>query len=176
MADNTKKHDSDNKPKYIPKYPNKYKGVYPIVCRSRWEEYFCRMADLNVNVVEWASEPYRIPYPCPITKKQSIYIPDFIITVKTPRGSLESMLIEIKPKHEAILEATTSQRDRLAHAKNTAKWAAAMWWCERRGIKFKVMTEEDLFGKYEPPKKKRNTVKKAKLAAAKPRTTRTRKK
>lgn len=177
MAKNETKHDTD-KPHYIPKYPQKYKGVYPIVCRSRWEEYFCRMCDLNVNVVAWLSEPERIPYPCPIKRTQSIYIPDFLITVKTQKGTLETTLIEIKPKKEALQEATMSPHDRIAHAKNTAKWAAAMWWCQRRGFKFRVLTEEDLFGQYEPPAKKRTkvAVKKAQIAATKPRKTRARKK
>ena len=75
MTANTVKHDAHDPAKhFIPKHPEKYKGTYPIVCRSSWERAFCMMVDTNVNIVQWASEPERIPYTDPITKKQKVYI------------------------------------------------------------------------------------------------------
>ena len=50
--------------------------------------------DLNVNVVEWASEEIVIPYRYPIDGKMHRYFPDFY--VKTSKG--EKFLIEVKPK------------------------------------------------------------------------------
>lgn len=157
MTANTTKHDAfDIRKHYMPRYPTKYKGTYPIVCRSQWERAFCMMCDTNVNIIQWASEPERIPYPDPLSNKQKIYIPDFMITARMPNGGMKTTLIEIKPSHEALAEKAVSERDRLALARNTAKWAAAMWWCQRRGIDFRIMTEVDLFGSsYASPKKKR---------------------
>ena len=32
---------------FIPKFPKKYKGKYPIVIRSEWERMFAQYIDLN---------------------------------------------------------------------------------------------------------------------------------
>lgn len=128
------------------KNPQKYVGKFPIVIRSRWESVFMNWCDRNENVYQWASEPWQIPYSDPITKTQKIYIPDFLLMAKNAKGVYEVMLIEIKPQHEALIEKNKSMRDAAITARNYAKWISAYWWCQRRGIKFVVMTEKELFG------------------------------
>lgn len=136
---------------FKPKHPEKYKGTYPITMRSSWEVLFAKKCDLMDDVVEWASEPVKIPYtdPTRLTKnnapKQSIYIPDFLITVKDSKGRLHTSLVEIKPKHESGLKEAKNLAENVSITRNQAKWAAAAWWCQRRGITFKVLTEDNLF-------------------------------
>lgn len=137
---------------YRPKHPEKYKGSYPIVSRSSWETSFMDFCDLNQNVLEWASEPLKIPYSDPITGTQKVYIPDFLLLVNDSRGFQRTLLIEIKPEHEALKEKARSAADEALIARNQAKWAAAAYWCQRRGIQFQVITEADMFARPEDNK------------------------
>lgn len=132
---------------YTPKNPEKYKGDYPIVARSGWERSVFQDLDSNEFILEWASEPMSIPYFDPVTGRQRIYIPDILFMgVTADMKGTKTVLVEIKPAHEALIERARSDADSLVQATNMAKWAAASWWCERRGIEFRVVTEDDLFG------------------------------
>ena len=104
-----------------------------------------RFLDNNDNVHQWASESLSIPYRNPITGKQSMYVPDFLITYKTRNNVLVAELVEIKPKKQSIIESKMSERDRMIVAVNYAKWDAATKWANRNGLKFRVITEDDLF-------------------------------
>lgn len=130
---------------FTPKSPDKYVGPYPIVSRSSWETQFMMELDTNENCIAWAWESEKIPYTNPETNRQSIYIPDCLVRFRSTDGGDKTVLVEIKPAHEAMQESVKGGADPLILAKNQAKWAAALWFCERRGIEFKVMTEHDLF-------------------------------
>ena len=54
-------------------------------------------------------------------------------------------LIEIKPAKEASMSAAKSLRDKYVVAVNMAKWAAADAFCRANGLKFRVVTEHDIF-------------------------------
>lgn len=139
------------KTKYIPNNPTKYIGnINSILCRSLWERKFCKYLDTNMNVVRWSFEAVRVPYLSPVDNKVHFYIPDFLIEVK--KGNLvETLLIEIKPKKQTKRpEANKKQKktilmENLTYAVNIAKWKAAEKYCNENGIKFKILTEEDLF-------------------------------
>jgi hypothetical protein len=104
-----------------------------------------RFLDNNDNVMQWASESIQIPYRNPVTGKQSIYVPDFLITYRTRQNTLIAEVIEIKPKKQSIIESKMSNRDRMVVAINYAKWDSATKWCNRNGLKFRVITEDDLW-------------------------------
>ena len=61
--------------KNVGKYVGKNKPRY----RSGWEMTFMMFLDSNDNVINWASEPVRIPYRNPLTGKNTNYVPDFLI-------------------------------------------------------------------------------------------------
>jgi hypothetical protein len=103
---------------------------------------FC---DSNDNVVNWASEPIRIPYRNPLTGKNTNYVPDFIVTYRGPNNTLRAELIEIKPKKQSLIESKQSQYDRAMVAINYAKWDAAQRWCKANGLSFRVITEDQIF-------------------------------
>ena len=86
------------KGKYKPSYPKKYKGdPTNIVYRSLWERKFMVYCDNNLNVLEWQSEEFFIPYRSPVDNKIHRYFPDFFIKYKDTDGKIRSSLIEIKP-------------------------------------------------------------------------------
>jgi hypothetical protein len=130
---------------YTVKNTAKYVGNGVPRYRSGWELAFMRFLDNNDNVMQWASESIQIPYRNPVTGKQSIYVPDFLITYKTRQNTLIAELIEIKPKKQSVIESKMSNRDRMVVAINYAKWDQATKWCKRNGLKFRVITEYDLF-------------------------------
>ena len=107
---------------YTVKNTAKYVGNGVPRYRSGWELAFMRFLDNNDNVMQWASEWIQIPYRNPVTGKQSIYVPDFLITYKTRQNTLIAELIEIKPKKQSVIESKMSNRDRMVVAINYAKW------------------------------------------------------
>jgi hypothetical protein len=130
---------------YVMKNPAKYVGKNNPKYRSGWEHAFMRFCDTNDNILQWASESINIPYRNPITGKQSIYVPDFLITYRDKNNQVKAEMIEIKPKKQSVLESKQSARDRAVVAVNYAKWAEAQKWCKRNGITFRVVTEDDIF-------------------------------
>ena len=132
---------------YQVKNPHKYVGKSTPRYRSGWEMSFMHFLDNNDSILQWASESISIPYRNPITGKQSIYIPDFLITYRTKDNIMKAEVIEIKPKAQSVLESKASARDRAVVALNYAKWDQATKWCKRNGLVFRVITEDDMFAK-----------------------------
>jgi len=133
------------------KNSHKYVGLGKPKYRSGWEMTFMMFLDNNEHVLQWASEGVRIPYRNPITGKQSMYVPDFIVTYRGRDNTMRAEMIEIKPKKQSIIEERQSQRDRAQVAINYAKWAEAQKWCKRNGLTFRVITEDQIF--HSPGKK-----------------------
>ena len=125
--------------------PEKYAGNKAPRYRSGWEQAFMRFCDSNDHIVMWASESINIPYRNPLSGKQTIYVPDFLIQYRNKRNQVVTELIEIKPKKQSVLESKANQRDKAIVAVNYAKWDAAQKWCRRQGITFRVITEDDIF-------------------------------
>ena len=123
----------------------KYVGQGNPRYRSGWEHSFMRFCDTNDNILQWASESIRIPYRHPLTGKQTIYVPDFLITYRTRDNTVKAELIEIKPRGQSLITERQSSRDRAVVAVNYAKWDAAQKWCRRQGLVFRVITEDDMF-------------------------------
>jgi len=127
------------------KNPHKYVGLGKPKYRSGWEMTFMMFLDNNDHVLQWASEGVSIPYRNPITGKQSMYVPDFIVTYRGRDNTMRAEMIEIKPKKQSIIEERQSQRDRAQVAINYAKWEQAQKWCKRNGLTFRVITEDQIF-------------------------------
>lgn len=130
---------------YTPKNPEKYVGKGKPRYRSGWEHAFMRFCDTNDNILQWASESITIPYRNPITGKQTVYVPDFLVMYRTKDNTTRAELIEIKPKKQSVIESKASAQERAIVAVNYAKWDAAVKWCRRNGLSFRVVTEDDIF-------------------------------
>jgi len=151
-----KQHITRNCTPYIPVHKEKYKGSYPIICRSTWETEFCKWADMSSGIIQWSSEDVGIKYQDPNMPikdgkpKFRTYYPDFLI--QTNKG--EIFLIEVKPYKETIQPTRSSRKSNktiVTETKtwrtNQAKWRAAKAYCARKGWKFKIITEKELFRK-----------------------------
>lgn len=112
---------------------------------------FC---DESGSVVEWSSEELAIPYRSPVDNRIHRYFVDFMVKVVAKDGGTRTMLVEIKPKKqtmEPMMEGKRATKANIGIVKdwlvNNAKWAAAKEYCEDRKWLFKILTEDDIFGK-----------------------------
>jgi hypothetical protein len=137
--------------RFKPKNPKKYMGdPTNIIYRSGWEFKLMRYLDSHPNVLEWGSEELIIPYKSPIDGKYHRYFPDFVVKQINMYGKKETILIEVKPKAQTRAPERSSKvtKKYLNEVKtwgiNQAKWKAADEFCQDRGWKFQIMTEDQL--------------------------------
>lgn len=132
--------------KYQIQNPEKYVGNKLPTYRSSWEYTFMRTCDTHPAIQKWASEAISIPYRCPLTGKQTVYIPDFFIQYIDRDGRINTELVEVKPRNQTMKEHVgRNKNNQIEYARNMAKWQAATLWCKKQGIKFRVINEQDLF-------------------------------
>ena len=103
---------------------------------------FC---DNNPAIINWASEAISIPYFNPVKGRQTIYVPDFLVVYVDANQKQHTEIVEIKPSTEVTMESAKSYRDKLMVAMNMAKWAAADSWARANNMRFRVVTEFDIF-------------------------------
>lgn len=138
---------------------SKYSGSGTPVFRSSWEQTFMQFCDTNPNVMAWASEPVRISYQNPLTGKVTSYVPDFIIVYRDSKGSKNAELIEIKPANQSNPKFARGRAQQAQVAVNYAKWDAATHWAKKRGMKFRVLNEGDIYANTKKPKAVKKSVK-----------------
>ena len=81
-----------------------------------------------------------------MTGRHTIYVPDFFIQYKDKKGKNMVELIEIKPDSQAFKESLgKNKHNQAAYIMNMAKWEAANAFAKSKGIKFRVITEKDMF-------------------------------
>ena len=132
--------------RYTVRNPQKYVGKGKPTYRSGWELTCMIFCDTNDKVIKWASESIVIPYLHPFKGKRTNYIPDFFIVYQDKYGRPNAELIEIKPTAASIItEKVRNARQQAVIAINHAKWHSAKAFCKAQGIKFRVVTEDDLF-------------------------------
>lgn len=165
---NNKKYHGGN---YIPKHKDKVLklntqgGVY---YRSSWEKKIMTWLDYKKEIIKWGAECLRIPYQMThydngdVKIKGHTYYPDFYYEMRMNDGSLKQVVIEVKPQKEyedAILFEqgkfkidekishkklkNLEYRFRMAH-QNSEKWKTTIKWCDKKGYKFIVITEQHL--------------------------------
>lgn len=154
INDRLKNHQIPHNKKYkqgffIPKHPLKCMNVMevsepqPIIWRSSWEGEFCKFCDENKGIIRWGSEILQILYKDPLRNKMAFYFPDFYVEYIDSNKKIKKVLIEIKPLKEAVLSEAKSKNDKLMVAKNSMKWKAAIEFCKKRDIEFKIMHEHN---------------------------------
>jgi hypothetical protein len=132
--------------KFQMKNPEKYVGNKTPTYRSGWEFVFMQFCDNNPAILQWASEAIHINYRNPLSNKNTIYVPDFLIIYTDKNGQKHAEVIEVKPTKETTLEAAgRSTRAQAAAIVNLAKWEAARAWCKNQGLTFRVVTENEIF-------------------------------
>lgn len=134
---------------FTPKNRKKYIGNSErILCRSLWERKMCKYLDENTNIHRWGFETIKIPYLSPIDNKVHQYIPDFIVETLNHNKETEITIIEIKPKKQTKDPSTKKRKtlqECVTYSINKVKWEHTLTFCEKRGWKFKIITEKELF-------------------------------
>jgi len=142
------------KDEFIPVNPHKYSGSGKIIYRSGWEKKVMETFDLHPDVLSWVSEPFSLPYynpikPGPRGRPNSVYVPDFLVLYATADGRQRCEMIEVKPYKEVpgvpLGKGRSAKKTELTQMINAAKWQAARAFCTKRGIYFRVMTENEIF-------------------------------
>jgi hypothetical protein len=132
--------------KFTFKNKEKYVGLKTPTYRSSWEQAFMRLCDEHPNVYKWASESIKIPYRHPFTGKYTIYVPDFFIVYNDKEGRKHAELIEVKPMSQITMEmAGKSMGKKKQVVINRAKWEAASAYAKQNKIRFRVLSEDQLF-------------------------------
>ena len=73
-------------------------------------------------------------------------VPDFFIVYNGKGQKRIAELIEIKPNNQAKLENVGKNiQNQASYIVNKAKWEAAGKWCKHKGIRFRILTESDIF-------------------------------
>jgi hypothetical protein len=134
-----------HKGKYTVLNQSKYSGSGSPTFRSSWEQTFMQFCDNNPNVMAWASEPVKITYQNPLTGKVTTYVPDFIVVYRDAKGKKNAELIEIKPANQSNPKFARGRAQQAQVAINYAKWDAATHWAKKRGMKFRVLNEGDIY-------------------------------
>ena len=136
---------------FKPKHPNKYKGdPSNIVFRSSWELKFMNYLDAHEDVITWSSEEFCIPYRSPVDGAVHRYFPDFWLKQRKLDGTIETVVVEIKPKKQTMPPEPQKKRTKryinevMTWGVNSAKWQAAQKFCESKNWKFAIFTENHL--------------------------------
>ena len=134
------------KGKFFPKNKEKYVGLKTPTYRSSWAHAFMRLCAEHPNVAKWASESIKIPYRHPFTGKYTVYVPDFFIVYTDKNGRKNAELVEVKPKSQTNMnDAGKSFAKKKQVALNMAKWEAANAYAKQNKIRFRVVSEDQLF-------------------------------
>lgn len=130
----------------------KYLGTQSPIYRSSWEFYIFKHFDFHPSVLEWHSEPVAIPYFSHVKGRNSRYFPDIYAKIKTKKGVIKKLLIEVKPKAQTIPPKKTKKKnqknflqEQQVYQNNQEKWDAAKKYCDSRDMEFLILTEDDIF-------------------------------
>lgn len=135
---------------YRPKHPDKYRGdPTHIRYMSSWEYKVDEFLDNNPNILQWSSEEFYIPYYHPFRKRPARYYPDYWVKFKNRKGEIVQEIWEVKPSTQTKKTRSKNPKQKLyeqaTYAVNVSKWKAANQFCHKYGIKFRILTEKDIF-------------------------------
>jgi hypothetical protein len=132
--------------------PEKYIGdPAKLLYKSSWEQNAFFMCDNNPNIVRWGYELVAIQYAKPIgaSFKITTYFPDLYLEYFDRDRNFIKEMLEVKPEKQSRPSKSKNPKTRLyenyVYQVNKAKWLSAKKWCNDRGIKFTVITENGLF-------------------------------
>ena len=139
---------------FKPVNPHKYNGnPTQIVYRSLWEMRVMNYLDHHPHVVAWESELLAIPYRSKIDGRRHKYYPDFKVKFVDKDKKTRVMVIEVKPLEQRSPPKTSNRKTKkyikevVTYGINISKWAAAEQYCKDRNWEFKILSEDEIYGK-----------------------------
>lgn len=139
---------------FTPRNREKFMGNTLPTYRSSFELKFMLWCDKNTNVIEWGSENVVIPYFSPIDNRTRMYFVDNYVKI-VEGDKITRYLIEIKPYSQTVppVVKPNSRKKKSSiiyeqynYVTNQSKWKAARDFAEKKGYKFLILTENELFG------------------------------
>ena len=135
---------------YKPVNESKYIGRKKPEYRSSWELKFFTWCDKNSNILEWSSESVIVPYKSPVDNRYHRYYVDNAIALQEGDRIIK-YLVEIKPYKQTIPPVQSKRKkkstllyENRTYAVNQSKWASARLFAEKKGMKFIILTENEL--------------------------------
>lgn len=125
--------------------PRTCKKLFPglqrerIIYRSSYELKFITWLEGSDMVKNWGSECFCIPY-LYVDGTTHKYYPDYFVEMTD--GT--KMVVEIKPSNQTKKPVNENCWAAREWSKNKCKWKAAMEFCEKKGYKFKILTEKTI--------------------------------
>lgn len=121
-----------------------------MVFRSSWERDVMAFFDRSPKILKWGSECIQVPYFSSVKNRMARYFVDFVITYKDKDDNLVTELIEVKPIDQVNPPKKTKNKKTydeamLTFLTNQQKWTAAQKYCEERGWKFRILTENQIY-------------------------------
>jgi len=131
---------------------DKYCGIKNPRYLSSWELYVFKWFDENPNVIEWGAETVIVPYFSKADNKNRRYMVDLYVKYKDRQGKIVKELVEIKPyaqtqppKVTKLKKQSTIINEAYTFQVNTDKWLAATKYAKERKMKFRLLTEKDIY-------------------------------
>ena len=135
---------------YGPVNTKKYIGRRSPEYRSSWELKFFQWCDKNPNVLEWSSESVIVPYRSPVDNRYHRYYVDNAVALQEGNQIIK-YLVEIKPYKQTQPPVQSKRKkkstllyENKTYAVNQAKWEAAEIYAQKKGMKFIILTENEL--------------------------------
>ena len=125
-------------------------GFLEINFKSNLERIGLKYCDMNKYVKKYSLEPFPIKYCSPVDNKVHRYFVDLYIEFENN----QKFLVEIKSSGETKEPKLPSKKTQKAmmnyqkalqtFAVNTAKWKSAEAFCKEKGMRFIILTENEL--------------------------------
>lgn len=135
---------------FKPANPEKYKGKWPIMCRSSLERKALFAMDTNPAVISYTSESLVIPYYDMGRKEKRRYFTDLTFKIRDKLGRVQTYVVEVKMEGETHRpqrgrkQQKTFINECFTYATNISKWKAAKSFCDAKGWKFVLWTEKGM--------------------------------
>ena len=135
---------------YKLKHPEKYLGdPNKVRYMSSWELHAHEFLDNDPRVIKWGSEIIPISYLKPTDNRVHKYYPDYYVKYKDRYGKVRQEIIEVKPIRQVRKPRSRTPRTRLqediTYSINISKWSACQKFCNKYGLKFRLLTEKEIF-------------------------------
>lgn len=140
---------------YQVKNLDKYIGTSMPSYKSGLEKRVLNWLDNNIKVKKWGYEIVSIPYNYSLNNTNHKYITDFYAEIEDNNGNIQKYILEIKPS-KSLTEPEKPKNPTgkalknyiyslTEYMKNKSKWSAAVTFCESNNMKFKVLTEKQIY-------------------------------
>lgn len=137
---------------YTVKNKEKYVGSGNPRYLSSWELEVFKFFDEHPSILKWGSENIVIPYYSPADERNRRYMVDLFVEYRNSKGEVIKEIVEVKPFAQTQPPQSKKGKKKESYLRevytwsvNQAKWQAAAKWAKLHKMKFRVITEKDIF-------------------------------